>query len=337
MNLFSSIFLIISFILFYQNQSFAEPNPKEGSAFALYIENDSRNIGGPGSDQAYTNGLKLSYIYANNQIPRWAEKTALKLNYFDRGISSSKVNFGLSLGHQIFSPNNTDLTELISDDRPYAGWLYTGFAVSLKQDDVAQFFEFDIGLIGPSALGKQVQNNFHDLIQSRRAEGWKNSLNDEPTLQLFYQKRFKYFKSKNLDFFPYYGAALGSVNIGAHIGSLIRIGLNLPDDFGPSRPSASDGDSFVSPINHATTKENGYYGFFGARASAVGRNIFLDGNTFQQSHRVQKKPFVFETEFGFGLLIIPYSLVWRFVTHSVEFDEQTRLVSFASLNFVYSF
>ena len=110
----------------------------------------------------------------------------MKLNYFDRGISSSKVNFGLSVGHQIFSPNNTYLTELIPYDRPYAGWLYTGFAVSLKQDDTAQFFEFDIGLIGPSALGKQVQNNFHDLIRTRRAEGWQHSLNDEPTLQLFY-------------------------------------------------------------------------------------------------------------------------------------------------------
>ena len=114
------------------------------------------------------------------------------------------------------------------------------------------------------------------------------------------------------------------------------MGINLPDDFGPSRPSASDGDSFVSPINHALVKENGYYAFAGARGSAVARNIFLDGNTLQKSHRVHKKPFVFETEFGFGLLISPYSLVWRFVTHSVEFDEQTRLVSFASLNFVYS-
>jgi lipid A 3-O-deacylase len=337
MNLTSSILLITSLILFNSDHSLAEPNPKEGSAVALYIENDSRNVAGPGSDQAYTNGIKFAYIYANNQIPDWAKKTALKLNFFDAGISSSKVNFGLSLGHQIFSPNNTYLTELIPDDRPYAGWLYAGFAVSLKKDDVAQFFEFDIGIIGPSALGKQVQNNFHDLIRTRRAEGWQNSLHDEPTLQLYYQKRFKYFKSKNLDFFPYYGAAFGNVNIGAHVGSLIRIGINLPDDFGPSRPSASDGDSFVSPINHALVKESGYYGFVGARGSAMARNIFLDGNTFQKSHRVEKKPFVLETEFGFGLVINPFSFVWRFVTHSVEFDKQTRLISFASLNFVYSF
>lgn len=36
-------------------------------AFALYIENDSRNIGGPGSDQAYSNGFKFSYIFAEKK------------------------------------------------------------------------------------------------------------------------------------------------------------------------------------------------------------------------------------------------------------------------------
>ncbi len=332
------IFLMFTiFILFSSNNSFAQQTyTNEGSALAFYIENDSRNMGGPGSDQAYTNGLKLSYIYANNRIPRWAEKPTQKLKFFDEKISSSKVNFGLSLGHQIFGPNNTDLTELIPEDRPYAAWLYAGFAVSFKKNDTAQFIEFDVGAVGPSALGQQVQNNFHDLIRNRRAEGWRNSLNDEPTLQFFYQKRFKYFKSKNLDFFPYYGGALGNVNIGVHTGALIRIGQNLPDDFGPSRPSASDGDSFISPINHAISKENGYYAFAGARGSAVARNIFLDGNTFQDSHRVKKKPFILETEFGFGVIANPYSAVWRFVTHTVEFEEQTRLNSFASLNLVYS-
>ncbi len=132
MIIFLIILLVVFHVIFISKNSFAQKSVAEGdSAIALYIENDSPNMGGPGSDQAYTNGLKLSYIYANNQIPDWAEKPTQKLKFLGECIISSKVNYGLSIGHQIFGPNNTDCVELITADRPYAAWLYGGFAVSL--------------------------------------------------------------------------------------------------------------------------------------------------------------------------------------------------------------
>ena len=44
----------------------------QGEAFHFYLENDTRDIGGPGSDNAYSSGLKLSYVAAADQIPGWA-------------------------------------------------------------------------------------------------------------------------------------------------------------------------------------------------------------------------------------------------------------------------
>lgn len=312
-------------------------NPHQtGEAIAFYVENDTRSLGGPGSDQAYTNGLKFSYVYAENKIPDWARGTIEKYKILDnKNPDETKINLGVSLGHQIYTPNTLSDPNLIANDRPYAGWLYLGFAANLKEKSSAQFFEFDIGVVGPSALGKQIQNNWHDMLPKERAMGWQHGLNDEPTLQLYYQKRFKIAESRNIDLLPFYGGGIGNVMIGAHVGAIVRIGSDLLDDFGPSRPSSNDGDSFISPMNLDEPKKFGYYLFASTRGNFVARNIFLDGNTFQKSHHVRKYPFNFDTEFGVCLQKLPFNVVWRFVTRSPEFEERGGFIGFGSLNIVY--
>ncbi len=309
--------------------------PGTGEAFAFYVENDTRSLGGPGSDQAYTNGLKFSYIYAEDKIPNWVENATRRLNLLDKKREDTTSNLGMSLGHQIYTPNNIGSNQFIPKDRPYAGWLYLGLAANFKEDTVAHFFELDVGMVGPSALGKQVQNNWHDLIGKYRAQGWQYGLRDEPTLQFSYQKRHKVYKTQIIDILPYYGAVIGNVLLGAHIGGLIRVGNHVLEDFGPSRPSSSDGDSFISPINPDQPFKPSYYGFFGLRGNVVARSIFIDGNTFKPSHHVTRVPLVFDTEVGFGVQVMPFSLVWRFVTRSPEFEERKVFISFASINLVY--
>ncbi len=329
---------LVSLIIFsnYSHAFDADIEGKDQDAYAFYLENDSKNIGGPGSDQAYTNGLKFSYIYAQGQIPKWATPILDRLHILDDKAKWAKINFGLSLGQQIFTPSDTQTTSLMLDDRPYTACLYLGFAISLKEKQVEHFIEIDLGIIGPGALGEQVQNGFHRIIGISEANGWKNGPKNEPTLQAFYQKRYKIVFNKIFDFVPYYGVGLGHVLIGGHSGGMIRLGgPNLPDDFGASRPSASDGNSFIL-ASSSTDSKFSYYFFIGARGNYVNRNIFLDGNTYRQSHSVKKNPFVFETEFGFGLHFHSLTWVWRLVTKSPEFNQRKEWGSFASIGFVYA-
>lgn len=328
--------ILITFLLLSLASFSQESKRQTGEAVAVYLENDTRSLGGPGSDQAYTNGFKFSYIYAKNKIPAWARAAVEKHKLLnEQNPDETKMNLGISLGHQIYTPNNLGDPNLITNDRPYAGWLYLGFAANIREKSSAQFFELDIGIVGPSALGKQIQNNWHDMIPKQRGMGWQHGLNDEPTLQLYYQKRFKIAEAKNVDLLPFYGGAFGNVMIGAHVGAIIRVGSNLLDDFGPSRPSSNDGDSFVSPMNLDEPSKFGYYAFASARGNMVARNIFLDGNSFQTSHHVKKYPFNFDTELGICLQKMPFNVVWRFVTRSPEFEERGGFISFGSLNVVY--
>jgi hypothetical protein len=329
----SLVFLLFSFL--------ALADKGSGASIGLAIENDSRNLLGPGSDQAYSSGFKLSYIYSENHIPKWAQVYAKEIDFHQDHLEQSKVNYGMSLGHQIFTPTNTETSDLVKEDRPYAAWLYLGFATRLKTTSRSHFLELDIGVIGPYANGESVQNQFHKITGNQAVRGWQNQLHNEIAIQLAYQQRTKFFELKNskgsyFDVIPYFGASLGSVFVGGHLGGIVRFGVHLPDDYGPSRPSADDGDSFVS-ADAVENKNIALYSFVGARGNAVFRNIFLDGNTDRHSHSVTKYPFTTDTEFGFGTQFDRWAIVWRFVTRSPEFKEKSVFVSFASMNVNYFF
>jgi hypothetical protein len=64
--------------------------------------------------------------------------------------------------------------------------------------------------------------------------------------------------------------------------------------------------------------------FAGLEGRAVGRNIFLDGNTFRDSPSVDKKYFVGDANIGvaltYGRTQLTYTLNWR----SEEFQGQDK-------------
>jgi lipid A 3-O-deacylase len=308
---------------------------RDGQSFGIAVENDSKNIGGPGSDQAYSNGVHFSYVYARDQVPKWAPKYLRESDLFKSELTGSTANFGLSLNHQIFTPNNIHVAGLEANDRQYAAWLNFAFSVLLKNHVRSQSIDLSLGVIGPAAGGESVQNSFHRLIGTEKAAGWGNQLKTEPAVQLTYQQRLNFVEIKNghdtyFDLIPMLGGGLGNVFIGLHLGLLARLGYNLPDDIGPSRPSGGDSESFVAPMGTGESRASSYI-FAGIRGNVVGRNVFLDGNTFQPSHHVTKYPVTAETEIGLAMQLRPVSITWRFVVRSPDFEENSGFNSFASV------
>lgn len=312
-----------------------------GQAIHIYVENDTRRIGGPGSDNAYTNGVKISYIYAESNIPKWADAVMNRSEELRNAIQGSQSNFGFSLGHQIYTPNDILRTDLIKDDRPYAAWLYMGFSAQFQNSAQSHALELDLGIIGPEAIGRVVQNGFHNLIGTYEAEGWEHQLKTEPTIQLSYQQRLRFIEvtlsdQKYFDLIPFFGGGLGNVSIDAHLGAMVRLGNLLTDDLGPARPSMTNGDNFVNPVSKGEPKTSVYL-FASGQGIAIARNIFLDGNTFRESPHVTKYPFILETDFGVVGRYQQWSGSWRFVTRSPEFEQRSVINSFASISLGYAY
>jgi hypothetical protein len=306
------------------------PVTRRLGTFSFKLENDLFG----GSDRYYTAGWQLSWRSPDYEPPRairWL--TDLGLLLLPRGTP----RWGLAFGQQIFTPEDTDLRNPDPRDRPYAGWLYGALTVSSYTVTTYGAVELQLGVVGPSALGEQVQNNVHDFLGIDRALGWDYQLKDEPGVNLVWTRLWRYNWNLNraepgglqYGIVPGVTVSLGNVETYASAGMLVRLGSNLAADFGPPRiRPALAGSGYFYPAD-----QWGWYVFAGFEGRAVAQDIFLDGNTWRDSRSVDKKNAVADFTLG-AALIIPWGrLTYTHVFRSTEFDGQGESFQFGSLSF----
>jgi hypothetical protein len=290
---------------------------------SILEENDSLFFN---SDKHYTQGLRLSYLTPDLKPGgAWNDTFNLLANvptvFAQDGTATRR--YALLLGQSVFTPKNLTLKTPSTHDRPYGGWLYGG--ASLLQEtnhSTLENFEIDAGVVGPGSLAKQVQNDFHQFIGDAQAKGWADQIQNEPGLMLSYERLWRMpligDGNTGVDIVPQVGGTAGNVFTYADIGGQIRIGTNLHAEYGPVRirPALSGTDYFDA---NQLDGNLGFYFFMGVQGRAMGRNIFLQGNTFRQSPSVGMKPLVADLQAGFSLF---WSSDIRFTTSVVRRTEE---------------
>jgi len=321
-----------------------EVPPRHGS-LTFYTENDKYFAG---TDQAYTNGFKLSYLSPDLRS-LVGDDTLAPARWFARSLGrlvpeGHVYKAGFSLGQNIYTPVDTRTTAYQPDDRPYAAWLYGGVALHVfypdslgGRADRLDVFEINAGIVGPSALGDDVQNGFHDLIDVEHAEGWNNQIRDEPGVNLVYERKYRFSTAEardgwGADFIPHAGVCLGNVFTYANAGAELRAGWRMPADFGSNliRPS---GD----PSSHTGARPDGrprfgvfLFGAFDGRA--VARDITLDGNSFKDGPSIHKEPLVADLYAGVGLTTPYLQLRYAQAFRTKEFKGQRHSQVFGSIS-----
>jgi hypothetical protein len=272
------------------------------SRFNILEENDSLWFK---SDQHYTQGLRFAELGPDLQSNSDWNAPFFLFDLFGSASQQSR-RYSVEIGQSIFTPTNRYLVPPDPRDRPYAGWLYAG--VNLLQEDDGhslEHLEIQMGVVGPYAQGEIAQNDVHFLIHAAPFYGWHDQIANEPAGDIAYDRQWRVNllgdNNIGVDWVPELGATGGNVFDYAEIGSLIRIGVNLGMDYGPTRirPGLS-GNDYVD-ANHSTG-DWGFYFFVGAQGRAVARNIFLDGNdNSKTTPHVTKVPLVGDMEAGFSL------------------------------------
>jgi lipid A 3-O-deacylase len=303
--------------------------------FTLLEENDSLYAD---SDRHYSQGLRLS-VLSPALAPQDGWNAAFDPVYAAGGSKSAR-RVGLFLGQSIFTPEDTALQQPDPHDRPYGAWLYAGASLLQETDRrMLENLEFSVGLVGPGALGRQTQNDYHQFIGVAQAHGWKNGLQTEPGVMLTYERLWRLSilgdADNGVDIVPQLGATIGNIFTYAGGGALLRVGKNLRGDYGPARirPGLSGTDYFD---DEHLAGALGFYFFAGAQGRAVGHNIFLDGNSFRQSPSVDKNIFVGDIQAGFSLFWSnDFHLTVSAMRRSREFEGQNSpdLLGTASLGF----
>ena len=252
--------------------------------------------------------------------------------------------FSLRFAHQLYTPENLKDANLIEDDRPYAGYMYLESGLHQSYKNTLESLIFSIGVVGPSSKMQSVQEFIHDLIGSPYPQGWKYQLKDELTLQLNYSKKLYIEKNnifhakKEASFVPEFGFALGNVSTKVYSGVLFRWGENIPKDYGATVIDANSYSHIpLTTKKRISKKEWSYFLNLSFKANLIMRNIFLDGNSIQSSHSVEKNIFRADVGYGFSCVYDHFSIDYLRQHSSKEFTTQESLYSYGSLLFTYHY
>ncbi|NQW01975.1 MAG: lipid A deacylase LpxR family protein [Rhodospirillales bacterium] len=309
----------------------AEPAEKELGTLSLKFENDLFS----GADQHYTNGVRLSWLSPEGDTFRPLQTIRDLLEEIAQDENKT-TRFGLSAGQDMYTPKDSKARELLVDDRPYAGWLYGGLSLHTVSDHGQgrmdqESVEVNVGIIGPWSLAEVNQDFVHSVRSIEKFNGWDNQLHNEPGLLINYERKWRLFDpikwgGTGFDAIPHAGASLGNVMTGANAGGAVRWGWNLPKDFGPPGLIHS-----VSPLDRRPDESISFYAFASLQGRFVAHNIFLDGNTFRDSHSVDKNNWVGDASLGVALLVGRFEIAYTNAFRSREFAGQDDHSRFGSL------
>ena len=337
----ASCYLLLWIILPTNNVSAASDAQTQvnssSSIYSLQYENDA--ITSKNSDHDYTNGIQLTML-KKEKPPKWIALAAEWVPFYDKDKALPLVQY--TVGEKMFTPYDISINDLQVNDRPYAGYLYFSTTVIThnghrKNYDSGEQFEFTFGLVGPSAYGEELQKLGHKLTSSQTPRGWDNQLKDELTFGLTYSNVSRTITpisdEISIGINQQYSAAVGNAYTFASTGVMFRIGNNLSQDLSPPNihPSFSGITYFQS------NERSSWYIYLSLEARLIYRNIFLDGNTFTNSHKVEKKPIIGDVAYGFVYIFDNMRVAISTISRSKEYTTQKEDTNYGAISFSFQY
>jgi hypothetical protein len=159
------------------------------TAFGQRVENTSsyRNLGSDRyvrlnyendffamSDEYYSQGINLEFV-----APALSKFLLAKLLFQNKNLPSLT---GIALEHQGFTPTDLLAGDVLQKDRPYSSslMLKTFSIVSNPHTNHRLVTQFSLGVMGPWAMGKEIQIAIHEKINPDKVpKGWKNQVHND--------------------------------------------------------------------------------------------------------------------------------------------------------------
>lgn len=112
---------------------------------------------------------------------------------------STRLNF--LLGKNMYTPADISRSDLIANDRPYAGWTYISTSYHRKNSfhhnaDFMDTIEMQLGIMGPESFAEETQKFIHKTFHRQRPNGWNNQLKNEPGLAIIFERKWLFHSDK---------------------------------------------------------------------------------------------------------------------------------------------
>ena len=131
-------------------------SPRSAGVWSLTSENDLFG----GTDQNYSNGIRLERVRPANEITPGLNWVANRIPILD--LDRTELRQGFALSHAIFTPEDIEAPVPDPTDRPYAAWLYaSGTVVGTTRlgpgELVLDVLQANLAVVGPAAACEFVQ------------------------------------------------------------------------------------------------------------------------------------------------------------------------------------
>ena len=228
------------------------------------------------TDRYFTNGITLSL-----QAP-WLGRSRLSqlmLPY----RHTSNISFALELVQNMYTPKDTRVAPTFVNDRPYASYLYFGYAkiTSNALRSIKLTNELDMGYLGPYSLGAYLQTMVHKTIPTNdKPLGWNTQIKTDIILN--YNLKVEKALIQNNDFMllAVASAKAGTLYSNAGLGFRLQAGRQEPY-FGTTSTSKTSpwqyyffAESFAGYIAYDATLQGGIFNrdnIFTLKSSEISR------------------------------------------------------------------
>lgn len=275
------------------------------------------------NDMYYTNGLELFYRFlSKNENPKINKK-----------ITEFRV------GQYIYNPRFINAEAVTINDRPFTGYLFAEAGRSFfYQSESVLKTDFQLGFMGPNALGKETQESFHHIIGYKEVFGWENQLHNALAVQAHVMYSKKMFPSKHNDFIDLHfqsEANVGTIFDGVSTGFLTRIGFKKLLPIYDSNLH----DASVSSVPQYNIREFYFYAIPSVNYQFYDATI--EGSMFSNTSPLtfELEPLRFNAEFGLKYRHNNFNMSYSFIYRGRELrDPETNTNSgyfYGSIRFGY--
>lgn len=292
------------------------PAPDSSGIWTLQGENATISAGTP-TDRLYVNGLRIGYTTPTGQVPDF-------LGVLGKALwGPAQMRMGIDLTQMMFTPIDTAARIPSPYDRPYAGVLMGNLALIGDSQDTRSVLMLSLGVLGPAAGAKEVQNGFHALIGQDKNNGWDSQISNQPVINILHERTWRLpmgtVAGLETDALPSLTMALGTLRDYVQTGVTFRIGQGLNSDFGVPRirPGLSGGDVFTP------TRDFAWYVFAGVDGQAVAYDMTLNAHPLRGGPHVSSIWDIAEFQGGVALMAYGMRLTFAYVAQTPEYNGQS--------------
>lgn len=250
------------------------------------------------NDRYYSSGLFFKYRYINE-------------NYQGKG---KKINHW-SLEHKIFTPFKSIVIDKSQHDRPFAALLYVTKGNLLAQKNSIRQHEFQLGIMGPGAIGKEFQTWIHSIYGFEEPIGWRYQIENSLAINYLWGITKKIGKKyrKYSDSFYSYGFSVGTIHTNAQISLGGRIGFK-------SLASMNESMAFGTHLSNNTKRNIESFLLWKISHQFVLYDATLQGGLFENESPVTFQPnrVRFSAELGYMFTAKDWNFGYKVVLNTNE-------------------